>query len=132
MRHSEVHEDDVRVELLDERDRLVAIGGSADDLNVVHEPKHHRQPFADDAPAVGDYDGDHAGIHSSTRNPSSVRPESRWPPISSARSRIPVSPYPLPAPTADGLGGAGAAAWSQTVRRVPSVSSAGKDPPLRR
>ena len=74
-----------------ERDRLLAVGGGADELDPVEQPEQRAEALADDALVVGQQDP-YAGSHSSTRKPSSVGPAFRRPPSSSARSRMPVSP----------------------------------------
>ena len=91
-RHPQVHQHDVGVVLGGERDRLLAVGGGADELDPVEQPEQRAEALADDALVVGEQDADHAGSHSSTRKPSSVGPAFRRPPSSSARSRMPVSP----------------------------------------
>ena len=58
----------------------------------VEQPEQRAEPLAHDALVVGEQDADHAGSHSSTRNPSAVGSAVSRPPSSSARSRIPVSP----------------------------------------
>ena len=75
-----------------ERERLLAVGGGADELDPVEQPEQRPEALADHALVVGEQDADHAGSHSSTRKPSSVGPALRRPPSSSARSRMPVSP----------------------------------------
>ena len=91
-RHPQVHQHDVRVVLGGERQRLLAVGGGADELDAVEQAEQRAQAFTDDALVVGQQDPYHAGSHSSTRKPSSVGPAFRRPPSSSARSRMPVSP----------------------------------------
>ena len=75
-----------------QRDRLLAVGRRADQLDPVEQGEQRAEPFAHDALVVGEQDADHAGSHSSTRNPSAVGSAVSRPPSSSARSRIPVSP----------------------------------------
>ena len=94
-RHAQVHQHDVRPQPVGERERLVAVGRRADDLDPGEQPEQGGESFADDALVVGDQDADgcvHAGTHSSTRNPLPVGPAVSVPPSSSARSRMPVSP----------------------------------------
>src|SRR5581483_2373828 len=115
-RHAEVHQDDLGAQPFDERDRLLAVGGAADDLEVGQQPEQRREPLAHDTLVVGEDDGRHAGTHSSTRNPAPVAPAESVPPSSSARSRIPVSPYP--ASFAAGT----SCPTASTLRRVPPSS----------
>jgi hypothetical protein len=84
-RHPQVHQHDVGVVLGGERDRLLAVGGGADELDPVEQPEQRAEALADDALVVGEQDADHAGSHSSTGS------RRRWdrrqaPPSSSARS----------------------------------------------
>ena len=74
---------------------LVAITGRTDHLDSLEQPEQGGQPFAHDPLVVGEEDPDgvvHAGIHKATRKPSEMLPAVSWPPSSSARSRMPVSP----------------------------------------
>ena len=75
-----------------ERERLLAVGRRAHELDPVEQAEQRPEPVADDALVVGEQHTDHAGSHSSTRKPSPVGPASRRPPSSSARSRMPASP----------------------------------------
>ena len=75
-----------------ERDRLLAVGGRADELDAVEQAEQRPEPLAHDPLVVGEQDADHAGSHSSTRKPSAVGSAHRRPPSSSARSRMPVRP----------------------------------------
>ena len=96
-RHPQVHQHDIRVVLGGERERLLAVGRGGHQLDPVEQPEQRAQALAHDALVIGEQDPDHcAGSHSSTLKPSSVGPAFRRPPSSSARSRMPVSPYPLP------------------------------------
>ncbi len=52
--HAEVHEDDVGAQLAGELDGFDAVGGRADDLDVVGEPDEHGESLADGALVVGD------------------------------------------------------------------------------
>ena len=57
-----------------ERERLLAVGGGADELDAVEQAEQRAEALADHALVVGEQDADHAGSHSSTRKPSSVGP----------------------------------------------------------
>ena len=57
-----------------ERDRLLAVGRGADQLDPVEQPEQRAEALAHDALVVGEQDADHAGSHSSTRKPSPVGP----------------------------------------------------------
>ena len=74
------------------RERLLAVGGGADELDPVEQAEQGAEALADDALVVGEQDADHAGSHSSTRKPSVVGSARSRPPSSSARSRMPVRP----------------------------------------
>ena len=91
-RHTQVHQHDVGMQSLDELDRLLAVGGRADDLDAGQQAEQRRQALANDALVVREHDRRHAGTQSSTRKPAPVGPAASVPPSSSARSRIPVRP----------------------------------------
>ena len=95
-RHVEVHQHDVGLELLGLLDRLGAVGGGADELDVLEPADQAAEAVADDAVVVGEQDADHRGTSSvtvvpcpgaestvsvppacATRSPSSERPT--WP-----------------------------------------------------
>jgi hypothetical protein len=83
------------VQIAGQGDRLVAVGGGADHLDVAEETEYHGQSFSDHLLVIGDEHADrcaHAGSSSSTRKPLQVFCAVSVPPSSSARSRIPVSP----------------------------------------
>src|SRR6185369_17509327 len=94
-------------------------------LDIVQEPQHECQTLADHALVVGDEYADptHAGTSSSTRNPVPVCSAMSVPPSSSARSRMPVSPYP-PVSTA-----ASAEAATASARTADPASARAADPP---
>ena len=76
VRHADVHEDEVRAQLLGRVGRLLPVGGLARDLEVLLGVDEHPQPGADEVLVVGDEDPHaHAGTASrtgrraSTRNP---------------------------------------------------------------
>ena len=92
LRHPQIHQDHVRRELADELDRLDAVPGLTDDFEVVDRPDDERKTFADGTLVVCDDDADHAGTSSSTRQPLSVGPARRSPPLLRRRSRRPASP----------------------------------------
>jgi hypothetical protein len=95
VRHPEIHQHDVRTQLDRQRERLVAVGCGADDLDAGEQPEEGGESLADHALVIGHKDADfpaHAGTHSSTRNPPPVGPAVSVPPSSAARSLMPVSP----------------------------------------
>ncbi len=81
---------------------LVAVGGLADDRDVLGAGEQHRQPGADERVVVDDQHADllaHCGHGSQARSrksPFSSRPCSRRPPESVARSARPTRPAPEP------------------------------------
>ena len=83
--HPQVHEDNVRVEIAGELERLDAVGGCAYDFDVIGEPDEHRETLTHGALVVGDHHADHAGTSSSTRQPVSVGPACILPPARSSR-----------------------------------------------
>ena len=93
-RHDEVHEHDVGLERRDRRERRLAVGRLADDLDVVLQLEERAQALAHDGVVVDDEDGDHArhleASRSCRRRARSRRAAS--PPIARARSSIVVSP----------------------------------------
>jgi hypothetical protein len=71
--HPQVHQDHVRPELGGEGQRLLAVRGGADHLDVGQQAEQHGQAFADDALVIGGQHADlgpgHAGARSRTRKP---------------------------------------------------------------
>ena len=74
--HADVHEDDVGLLARDELDRLDAVGGLADDLDVVGRAQQHREAAAHERLIVGDRDPDRivtrrprTGSSATTRKP---------------------------------------------------------------
>ncbi len=61
LRHPDVHEEDVRAFAAREVDRLDAVRGFADDLDVGRRTQQHREPAAHEGLVVGDGDADHSG-----------------------------------------------------------------------
>ena len=59
--HPDVHQDDVGLVLGDRRRDLVAVGGLADDRDLLDPAEHHRQPRADERVVVDDQHADHPG-----------------------------------------------------------------------
>jgi hypothetical protein len=96
--HPHIHQDDVRMEGGQLRDRLPAVGILSDDLEAVGRREDSRQPGADDGLVVDDRGSDHrlplssAGSTQRTRQPSGVGPAANSPPSAVARSCIPISP----------------------------------------
>ena len=90
--HAQVHEHDIGPGCPGQLDCFLAVGGSADDLDVLEQAEQGLEALPDDALVVGDQHADHRGIHNSTRNPPGVGPAVTVAPISSARSRMPVRP----------------------------------------
>jgi hypothetical protein len=93
--HPQVHQHDVWPSLDRERERFVAVGRGADDLDPCDQGEQGGESFPDDALVIGHQDADgpvHADSHSSTQNPPAVGPAVRVPPSSSARSFMPLSP----------------------------------------
>ena len=64
-RHADVHQHDVGPSALDQRDRLGAVGGLADDLDVVAGVEDHAEAAAHERLVVGDQDADAHGAASS-------------------------------------------------------------------
>lgn len=101
----QVHHDDVRAQLLRERDGFVCRPRLADDLGVGFALEDRADPGSEDGVIVGDKDPDGfqtfrpSGKTAVTRVPppgcSSTTP---WPPTSAGRSRIDVIPSPEGAP----------------------------------
>src|SRR5262249_52972542 len=97
--HSDVHEYDVGEVLLGEADGVVAVGGLADDVDVVLGVEDHAEPGSDEFLVVDDEHFDAPvplalrGIRATTANPPSGRYRaSSWPPKSATRSRMPTIP----------------------------------------
>jgi hypothetical protein len=89
LRHADVHQDDVRLELAGELHRLGAVGRLADHVEVVLGVEDHPEAGADEGLVVGDEDARHAltlsrsssGRRARTRNPPFGRgPASSSPP----------------------------------------------------
>ena len=55
-RHAQVHEDDVGPELARELDRLLAVGGAADDLDPPVEREDRLERLGEEQVVVGDQD----------------------------------------------------------------------------
>ena len=80
-------------QLLDQRQRLLAVGRLADHLDVVLQVEERPQPLAHDRVVVGDQHPDHRGTSSVTVVPSPGRETTASdPPSARARSSIDVSP----------------------------------------
>ena len=83
---------------LDQRDRLGAVLGLADHLDVVAGVEDHAEAGPHQRLVVGDHDPDGHGAASNGRRawtrypPWAVGPASSVPPSRAARSRIPISP----------------------------------------
>ncbi len=87
--HADVHQDDVGLQPLGLLDRVEAVGGLADDLEVILGVEDHAEPGADERLVVSDQQA-HAqtrlnsrtsvGRVARTRQPSSVGPASKEPP----------------------------------------------------
>jgi hypothetical protein len=97
--HADVHEHDVGSMALGPVDRLVAVVGLADHLEVVLGVDECPEAGAHEGLIVREQDADHArspsGSRARTRKPPSSRgPASSHPPVAVARSRIPVRPFP--------------------------------------
>ena len=58
LRHDEIHDDDVRLELERPRDGLLAVAGFADDFETVLSAEKRRQPHAHDGMVVGNQNPD--------------------------------------------------------------------------
>src|SRR5215470_7899454 len=102
MRHPDVHEDDVGPVLPGQRDRLGAVAGLADDLEVRRGVDEHAETSAHERLVIGHDYADHPatsaiGKHARTRNPPSGRgPAANSPPNTATRSRMPMIPWPEP------------------------------------
>ena len=100
--HADVHPYDIGAEGLREGDGLFAVGGFADDVEVVAGVEKSPEPAAHQGLVVGECHPDHArasrGSRAATRKPPAGRgAASRSPPSAVARSRIPSIPVPWPA-----------------------------------
>ena len=58
VRHQQVHQDDVRLEPAGHRDALAAVGGLADDVDVVEQVEERAKPRPDDGMVVDEQDAD--------------------------------------------------------------------------
>ena len=100
VRHSNVEEDHIRFEFLDESYGSRAVFGFADDLQVRPALDDQSKPAANERLVVGDRDPDaqlpsSIGISAVTpKPPPSAAPAVRAPPRSASRSRIPIRPFP--------------------------------------
>jgi hypothetical protein len=61
VRHADVHEDDVRLELGRSRERLRAVGGLAHDVHVFLGLEDHPETGPDEGLVVHDEDANHEG-----------------------------------------------------------------------
>ena len=116
-RHAQVHEDDVGTVPADQGQRLPAVGGLGDHLQVRLGVEHAAQAVTDHRMVVGDEDPDaHVGTDTAI-----VVPEPRAlstcnsPPMAPTRSRIPASPNP---PSWWGRGGWSKPTPSSSMSRV--------------
>jgi hypothetical protein len=62
VRHQQVHQDDVGLEPAGHGDALAAIGGLADDLDVVLQVEEHAEAHPDDRVVVDDQDADAGAV----------------------------------------------------------------------
>ena len=123
--HADVEQAHVRAQPPGQLDGPPPVGGLADDLDVRLGVEDHREPGADDLLVVGDEHPDaHAaapGARAARRSRSSrgrgSGPASQVPPSRSARSIMPISPYPARRGRAAGAGVA-VVADPQAHRRV--------------
>ena len=102
-RHGAIHHDNGRLELLGQRDRLVAIAGLADDVDRLVVFEHAPEAASHEAVIVGEEDGDLRVSHGRLTghchaNESAAfgaaRRNSSVPPTSAARSRMATMPRP--------------------------------------
>jgi hypothetical protein len=70
LRHSQIHQHDVRPQLLDERDRFVAVRRLSHDFHLRPGRQQRAQPLAKERLIVGDEDRRHAGSSTETVKPS--------------------------------------------------------------
>src|SRR5262249_4842751 len=98
-RHTDVHQDDVREQPLRQLDRLAAVAGLADDLDVVLGAEDHAEAVAHERLVVAEENADDHrsvaanGSRAATRKPpSGTGSVSTLPPSAAARSRMPISP----------------------------------------
>src|SRR6185437_1014608 len=100
MRHPDVHQDDVGPFLSGQRDRLGAVAGLADDLEVRRGIDEYPEAAAHERLVVGHQDPDHLvtcaiGKQARTRKPpSGPGPALNSPPNTATRSRMPMIPCP--------------------------------------
>ncbi len=96
--HPDVEQADIRSQLVRQPDRLVAVGGLPDDLDVGLRVEDQAQTGADDRLVVGDEHSDHRAPPTSGSDAVTVQPPPAsgpaWnsPPSSRARSRMPMMP----------------------------------------
>src|SRR6476661_781397 len=120
MRHPDVHQDDVGPFLPGQRDRLGAVAGLADDLEVRRGINEHPEAAAHERLVVGHQDPDHLGTCAIGKQARTRKPPSgpgaalNSPPNTVTRSRMPVIPWPESARGAGTLAGGAPAPESVT------------------
>jgi uncharacterized membrane protein YbhN (UPF0104 family) len=127
VRHPDVHEDDIGLCLPRQRDRLGAVAGLTDDLEVRRGVNEHAETAAYEGLVVGHDNADHpatlaTGKQARTRKPpSGPGPAANSPPNTATRSRIPMIPCPetVPGPGPRTSGAAGAWLATSTVTESP-------------
>src|SRR4051794_5106503 len=125
-RHADVHENDVRSQAARLVDRLLPVAGLAHDVDVGLGAQDHAQAVAHEPLIVGEQDAHrgHVAVSSGSvartaKPPPGWAALSTWPPKSSARSRMPTSPWPRPPATAAGAAPRPLSVISSSRSRVP-------------
>ena len=130
-RHPHVHEDHVRSGVPHQGDRVLAVGGLADDrevrLDLEDHPEagahqrlvvDHRHPDGALCPCAGRHAGSKGRVATSSNPPSGLARATSEPPYTATRSRIPNRPCP------GSVGGPPAAAWPSSRTASESRSAA--------
>src|SRR5262249_22830295 len=105
VRHADVHEDDVGIDLRGELERLVAVRRLTDELDVGPFVENHLEAAPHERLVVDDEDADAHGslpsgnVAATLKPPLSAGPAESEPPKTATRSRMPISPCPLPPPS---------------------------------
>src|SRR6202042_2791572 len=104
--HPDVHQHDIRLQLVADPHRLGAVAGGAQHREVRLGAEQFGEPGTDDLVIVRDHDPDGRGraahpgsplpgrVAQTTNPPPAASPVLSSPPTAAARSRIPSSPWP--------------------------------------
>ena len=126
LRHPDVHQHHVGLQLVAHRDRLEAVAGDTDDLHPVLRVDDRPDALAEELLVVDQHDPDHAaprtGTHAVAVNvtppASSRRRTSSRPPTASRRRRMPSMPWPGCGVVDGVVAGVSGAMGAQRLRRV--------------